>query len=211
MSATKLVLLIDMDDVLCDYTGAFQRALESNPKIAFPQSQYGFFTALDPLPNAIESVKALWESSWADPYILTAPSVHNPLCYTEKRIWVERYLGIAFVDRLIICAHKELVKGQILIDDHADGKGQEHFGGRQIQFGTNQYPDWNAVMAELGRYEAVLNCAIACFGDEKSTSHWLGKSIPALGGKSPVEFVAHQNGDERVITLIRQVEAGSDA
>ena len=209
MSATKLVVLIDMDDVLCDYTRAFQRAIERNPKIQLPQSQYGFFTDLDPLPNAIASVNALRDSSWAAPYILTAPSVRNPVCYTEKRIWVEHYFGMAFVNRLIICAHKGWVKGHILIDDHSDGKGQEDFSGRLIQFGSSQYPDWNSVIAELGRYEAILQCATEYFGDEKRATSWLGEPARALGGESPVKYVRHPDGDQAVMNLIGALKAGS--
>jgi len=38
-----MIVYIDMDDVLCDYTTAFNNAIEKTPGIAFPQSQYGFY------------------------------------------------------------------------------------------------------------------------------------------------------------------------
>jgi 5'(3')-deoxyribonucleotidase len=58
-------------------------------------------------------------------------------------------LGYNFVDRLIICSHKGLLKGDILIDDNDSGRGQEHFEGRLIHFGSPQCPDWASVRSTL--------------------------------------------------------------
>jgi len=43
----------------------------------------------------------------------------NPLSYTEKRVWIEKFFGIDFVEKLIICSNKGLVKGAFLIDDYS--------------------------------------------------------------------------------------------
>lgn len=140
-----MIVFLDMDDVLCDFKSAHQKALIDNPDIKYPQSQYGFFTNLKPLEGAIEAAKALESSAQYRPYILTAPSIKNPLCYTEKRVWVEKHLGFFFVKRLIICPDKSLLKGQYLIDDNAAGKGQDGFEGELIHFGNDQFPNWEAV------------------------------------------------------------------
>ena len=145
-----MIIYIDMDDVLCDFSSAHRRDLANNPGIKFPQSQYGFFTKLEPLDNAITAVQALIRSEQYEPYVLTAPSPRNPLSYTEKRVWIEDHFGYAFVERLIICAYKGLLKGDYLIDDNVEGKGQEMFEGELIHFGSVEYPDWQAVMAKLG-------------------------------------------------------------
>ena len=50
---------------------------------------------------------------------------------------------------LIICSHKGLLKGDILIDDHASGRGQELFEGKLIHFGQDDYPDWETVLNTL--------------------------------------------------------------
>jgi 5'(3')-deoxyribonucleotidase len=134
-----------MDDVLCDYTVAHKRDLAKNPDIKFPQSQYGFYTNLKPIENAIRVVKRLIMSEKFDVYILTAPSFRNPLSYTEKRVWIETQFGIEFTEKLIICSNKGLLRGDILIDDNNHGKGQENFIGRLIQFGSAAYPDWNSI------------------------------------------------------------------
>ena len=144
-----MIIYIDMDDVLCDYTTAFNNAIEETPGIAFPQSQYGFYANLAPITGAIESVQKLINSEKFDPYILTAPSTRNPFSYTEKRVWIEKYFGIEFTEKLIISSNKGLLKGDILIDDLISGRGQENFEGKIMQFGSANYPDWKTVIARL--------------------------------------------------------------
>ena len=107
-------IYIDMDGVLCDYYTAYKETLKNNPDIKFPQSQYGFFRNLKPIKNALRSVEYLMRQRIFDVYILTAPSVNNPLCYSEKREWVEKYMGMKMVERLIISPNKGLNKGNCL-------------------------------------------------------------------------------------------------
>ena len=78
-------------------------------------------------------------------YIRTAGSVRNPSLYTEKRLWVERYLGLKTAYKLIISPNKGLNFGHYLIDDYIEGKGQENFEGQILQFGSNEYPDWKSI------------------------------------------------------------------
>ena len=148
-----MIVYIDMDDVLCDYTAAFNKAIKEMPSIAFPQSQYGFYANLAPITGAIESVQKLINSEGFDPYILTAPSTRNPFSYTEKRVWIEKYFGIEFTEKLIISPNKGLLKGDILIDDLISGRGQESFEGQIMQFGSVSYPNWKAVMVQFKNYK----------------------------------------------------------
>ena len=136
-----------MDDVLCQYSKAHKKALKKEPAIAYPQSQYGFFRGLKPMKNAIKSVDFLLKQAHFDVYILTAPSVYNPSCYTEKREWVEQHLGMEMVRRLIISPNKGLNKGDYLIDDHVSGSGQENFEGTLIHFGSDEFPNWEKVVS----------------------------------------------------------------
>ncbi|RDL44156.1 hypothetical protein DN730_11020 [Marinomonas piezotolerans] len=152
MIKRKSIIYIDMDDVLCDFTGAHKKAIKCNPKVLYPQSQYGFFANLEPIPNAIESVIFLINSEHFDPYILTAPSIKNPLCYTEKRIWIEKHFGLEFVNKLIISPNKCLLKGRYLIDDNAQGKGQDAFEGELIHFGSETFPSWREVNQYLNSH-----------------------------------------------------------
>jgi 5'(3')-deoxyribonucleotidase len=144
-----MIVYIDMDDVLCEYSKEIESKLKQFPEISFPQSQLGFFANLTPIADAIESVKHLIESNKFTPYILTAPSILNPHCYTEKRIWIEKHFGLDFVDRLIISSNKALLKGDVLIDDYTEGRGQENFDGQLIHFGSDKFPDWKAVVEYL--------------------------------------------------------------
>lgn len=150
----KRIIYIDMDDTLCDFAGAFAKALTRCPELAYPQSQYGFFANLKPLPSAVDAFHTLTKSPENDVYILTAPSIYNPMSYAEKRVWVEQHLGFEYVDRLIICYHKHLLKGDILIDDCVFGKNsQDKFEGTLIHFGSAEVPDWKACLNEIDNKE----------------------------------------------------------
>lgn len=141
----KTIIYVDLDDTLCDYKGAFDLVKESSPEIDFPQSESGFYANLLPLPDAINAFKWLCKQEQLEVYILTAPSIYNPLCYSEKRLWVEQHFGFEHVHRLIISYHKNLLIGDYLIDDKGEGRGQEFFGGELLQFGTSCLRDWRDI------------------------------------------------------------------
>jgi len=142
----KKIIYIDIDDTLADLKTAHSKAKRVNPNMTYPQAEYGFYANLLPLDGAVDSVRWFLESAEFDPYILTAPSIKNPMSYTEKRVWVEKYLGMEMVERLIISPNKSLLRGNYLIDDNVEGKGQEGFEGEVLQYGSQQYPSWKAVM-----------------------------------------------------------------
>ena len=139
----KKIVFVDMDNTLCDYIGAFNKKLEENPRIEFPQTQYKFFENLVPLPNAIECFKRLEEHF--DMRILTAPSVNNRLCYSEKAEWVFKHLGFESQKKLSISNDKSQFRGHYLIDDmrfRGTVEFGEYEGQEFIQFGTKEFPNW---------------------------------------------------------------------
>lgn len=144
------IVYVDMDDTLCDFRGAYHREVARNPGIQFPQSQYRFFANLEPIEGAVDAVKRLIESERYEPYILTAPSIPNPLSYAEKREWIEDKFGYEFCERLIISPNKALLRGAVLIDDNHEGKGQEGFKGELLHFGSDRFPDWHSILKHLG-------------------------------------------------------------
>lgn len=134
-------VMIDMDGVLCNFQKSYDEKFVKN-KIEYPQSQYGFFRELEPIHNAIESVRKL--QTKYDVWILTAPSVLNPLCYSEKREWIEKHFDIDLCYKLIISPDKSLIKGDFLIDD-MNTNGQDCFDGEWIEFGGEQFKNWEVV------------------------------------------------------------------
>ena len=95
---------IDMDGVLANFDKAYWD--ERTDLMAYPQATQGFFENLEPIEDAIASYNYL--NNRYDVRIATAPSVMNPLCYTEKRLWVEKHLGMHAVGRMIIIPDKSL-------------------------------------------------------------------------------------------------------
>ncbi len=142
-------VFIDMDGVLCDIKAAIANQAKKPAYCPYPQAMPGFFATMEPMPQAISSLNVLRSDPRYDCWILTAPSVMNPLCYTEKRLWIEDNFDIELAHKLIISPDKSLLKGDILIDDCARGRGQESFEGTFILFGSSSYPDWSAVLLDL--------------------------------------------------------------
>lgn len=135
-------LYIDMDGVLCDFKSEYDLQLKLNPQQPYPQSQYGFFLNLKPIENAIESVKYL--ENYYDTWILTRPSVHNIMCYSEKAQWIKTHLGFDMQVKTIICTDKSLLRGDYLVDDQLE-HGQKLFCGKLIHFGSEEFKDWNVI------------------------------------------------------------------
>lgn len=135
-------IYIDMDGVLCDYDASYAIQKVTNISIKYPQSILGFYENLVPLYGAVEAFNTL--SKNYDVWILTRPSVKNLHCYTEKAIWVKKYLGEKALDKLIISCDKSLLRGDYLIDDQV-GFGQEEFEGELIRFGKHPYNNWEKV------------------------------------------------------------------
>lgn len=142
----RIIVYIDMDHTLSDYDAGFRRHQSLHPDLEFPQSVPGMFLNLEPVHGAIDAYLWLNSHPRLDVYILTAPSEMNPHSYTEKRLWVEKHLGMEVVRKLIISPNKGLNRGDFLIDDYISGRGQENFEGKILQFGSDEFPDWQAVI-----------------------------------------------------------------
>lgn len=146
------IIHIDMDDTLCDYRALYHHDMQRNPERQYPQSREGFFLELAPIVDAIDSVKHL-RALGHKIYFLTAPSYKNPHCYTEKRLWIEKYFGLEICKNLIIAENKSLVMGDYLIDDRAEGRQQNNFVGELIHFGSERFPSWLEVIAFFNALE----------------------------------------------------------
>ncbi len=141
-----------MDNVLVDFPSAF-------PKLSQDLlSQYeenrddidGIFSLMEPMPDAVEAFQALSEKF--DTYILSTAPWDNPSAWTDKLLWVKKHLGENAYKRLILSHHKNLNRGDYLVDDRTKN-GAEDFVGEHIHFGVGVFQDWNAVVAYLMRKE----------------------------------------------------------
>jgi 5'-nucleotidase len=147
----QVIVYVDMDNVMCKFSERQLEMIQAEPGIKYPQCQYKFFENLDPLPGAIEAYKKL--ELYYDVRTLTAPSVENRLCYTEKAEWIFKHLGLEAQRKLNISTDKsQFTAGQYLIDDmlmrgvaeFGDSKKREH-----IHFGTTNFIDWESVLKYL--------------------------------------------------------------
>ncbi len=151
----KKILYIDMDGVLAD----FQSGIDGlTPEIrqqydGKPDEAPGIFALMQPMAGAIEAFERL--SEIFDTYILSTAPWENPSAWTDKLLWVKKHLGKFAYKRLILSHHKNLLKGDYLIDDH-DRNGVDRFEGKHIYFGTERFPGWTSVVEYLE--EKVRTC-----------------------------------------------------
>ncbi|WP_242155511.1 5' nucleotidase, NT5C type [Aestuariivivens sediminis] len=144
----KKIIYIDMDNVLVDFKTGIDK-LDNDTIIEYDgrlDEVPNIFSLMEPLPGAIESVYKL--SHKYDLYILSTAPWLNPSAWIHKLKWVHKYFGkekdSLFYKRLIISHNKNLNAGDYLIDDRPNN-GAEDFNGKWIHFGSQDFPDWDAV------------------------------------------------------------------
>ena len=144
----KKILYFDMDNVLVDFaSGIGREKAEDIKKYAGRLDEIpGIFSLMDPMPGAVEAFNKL--SQVYDVYILSTAPWLNPSAWSDKVLWVQKYLGDAAYKRLILSHHKDLNKGDYLIDDRRKN-GAAEFEGELIEFGSQRFPDWNSVVKYL--------------------------------------------------------------
>jgi 5'-nucleotidase len=144
----KKVLYVDMDNVLVDFPSGIARLDESvqNEYAGKLDEVPGIFAQMAPMPKAIEAFKEL--SELFDTYILSTAPWENPSAWSDKLLWVKNHIGEKAHKRLILSHHKNLNDGAYLVDDRTKN-GADAFLGEHIHFGTQQFPDWDAVLEYL--------------------------------------------------------------
>jgi 5'(3')-deoxyribonucleotidase len=144
----KKILYVDMDNVLVDFKTGIDRI---DPETI---SEYGndldnipgIFGVMEPMEGAIKAYEELAECF--DTYILSTSPWENPTAMSDKLKWVKKHLGKVAYKRLIISHHKNLNKGDYLIDDR-ENNGAIDFEGELIRFGSSKFPDWSSVVQYL--------------------------------------------------------------
>jgi 5'(3')-deoxyribonucleotidase len=149
-------VLLDMDEVLTDFTGGvlrllgvdkgeFQRSrplgiwditrhlgISHDELLAIIYKEKDFWSNLAPLPWARELEEVLGEYNW---YVATYPALDSN-CASGKVRWLRRFFGVNF-DRYVITPHKMLLANPstLLIDDNQDNLASfVHHGGYALLF-----------------------------------------------------------------------------
>lgn len=141
-------LFVDMDGVLADYESGLAQVDEATLKEYEGHSEQipGLYSLLPPIEGAVKAMKKL--SKHYDVYVLTTAPWRNPSAWTDKRVWITQYFRGLFYKKLIITHRKDFVVGDYLIDDRPNN-GTSEFCGEWIQFGSEQFPDWESVLLYL--------------------------------------------------------------
>lgn len=140
-----------MDNVLVDFDAGLERVSEEVKKeyIGRFDEIPGIFSLMTPMPEAIDAVHRINNDGRFDCYILSTAPWKNPSAWSDKLLWIQKYLDDVFHKRIFITHCKNLVKGDFLIDDRSKN-GAKKFEGEWIQFGGSKFPDWESVLNYLG-------------------------------------------------------------
>lgn len=149
MNANKPVVCIDMDNVLVDFESVLS---EIEPVVlAEYAGRYdeipNIFGKMKPMKNAVESFNIL--AKYFDVFIVSTAPWHNSTAWSDKNEWVKKYLGEAGFKRLILTHHKNLIRGEYIIDDRTKN-GVDTFQGTHLQFGNSEFPDWESILKYFG-------------------------------------------------------------
>ncbi len=147
---TMQILFIDLDGVIADFASMMNiHSLRKIPPYdEHPDTIPNIFRKLNPIDGAISSVTKLLTSPKYEVYFLSTAPWNNPSAWTDKRLWVEEHFGDIVNRKLILTHRKDLIRGDILIDDRPNN-GADKFQGEWIQFGSEKYPNWDEVLKYL--------------------------------------------------------------
>jgi len=131
-----------MDGVLVDFKSAIDKLKIRDELIVQKYGDDvdnipGIFSMMEPIVEMVDLFNRMVCDDKFDCYVLSTPPWGNPSAWTDKLIWIKKYLPLAH-KRLILSHNKNLCAGDYLIDDRtANGVGQ--FKGKLIQYGASDF------------------------------------------------------------------------
>jgi 5'-nucleotidase len=146
----KKILHIDLDGVIADFISAMHShpLREIPPYDEHPDTIPHIFRNLQPIEGAVTAVQKLLNSNKYEIYFLSTAPWNNPSAWTDKRLWLEDQFGDVINRKLILTHRKDLIRGDILIDDRPNN-GADKFQGEWIQYGSEKFPNWNEILTYL--------------------------------------------------------------
>ena len=141
---------IDLDGVVVDYARGEKAWREQNC-----DKEEGMFMSFPPIEGAIDAVQLLLGDSRFDVQFVSTAPWSNPSAWTDKRLWLEQYFGEEVKKRLVLTHRKDLVVGDVLIDDRPNN-GASEFPGWWMHFGGEEVPHWKAVISLLCNCDVFL-------------------------------------------------------
>lgn len=150
-----MTLFVDMDEVFADtynahielYNEKYQENLDIKTCLgkevwqSVPEDRQlgvknhartdGFFRGLRPIKDSQEILREL--SKKYDLYVASA-AMQFPNSLREKSDWLDEYFPFIHWKNRILCGHKHILRGDILIDDRS--YNLESFNGRKILFSS---------------------------------------------------------------------------
>ena len=150
----KKIVYVDMDNVLVDFKSALDKTDEKILKEYKDREDEipGIFSKMDPMPGAVEAFEFL--ADHFDTYILSTAPWENPSAWSDKLKWVKKHLADKAYKRLIITHHKNLNKGDYLIDDRTK-RGADKFEGEHIHSGQKNFETWDKVLDYICKKENI--------------------------------------------------------
>lgn len=143
----KPIIYFDMDGVLANFHGAFER--EITPQCE-PHEIYeeGFYRNLKVNEGAREAITKILESNRFEVYIASKPATNSRYCAGEKYEWVREFFP-ELHSRIILTPNKNLLRGQVLVDDHPEK--WRNFEGEVFRFNPHESAEsWEKVLRRLG-------------------------------------------------------------
>ena len=189
MNRENPIVLVDMDGVLTDFSGATQAHLESHGipirvrsnfyyQDVYPEADtdvinklhasQNFFRNLPPVDGAIEGWDKIKDLGY-EPRICSSPLHTNEWCKEEKLEWIKEHLGEEAMKSAVIDSKKELYDGIALIDDRPAVKTSEETTWRHIVFNAPYNKDSTSTIRLNGWYDPDLPAVLRyCMEHSKS-------------------------------------------